>query len=212
MNSRIASKTRLPRRGLATIGTALIFAFMLSLGSTSGAIAAPPTVEEETTTKAEGNASACTSENDCVSAYVGAGSPLKFEDGASMYVEFNSAAGQEHGSALVTDSYWIDQDALSSAGFGPTSVDLYTYVCDAEKNCDEVYSRTVTIAATWTGSGNPEANKYHYRYDQGRCTVDDKIDSLYDANASLELIVDGSSLTGGGPTQVNQVKTRTTCH
>lgn len=211
MDSRFAMKTRTPRHGLATIGVALIFTFLLSLSGSTSAVASPPTVDDETTTRADGNASTCASESDCVSAFVEVGSPLKFEDGASLSIDITTAAGQEHGTALVTDSYWMDQDALASAGFGATAVDLYTYVCDAEKNCDQVFSRTVTVAATWTGSGNPEANKDHQRYDQGACTVDQKFDTLYDGNASLVLTLDGKSLSGAGSTQVNHVQTRTKC-
>jgi hypothetical protein len=78
-------------------------------------------------------------------------SPGKF--GESIIVCLVVLTTGEEGCADVASTFSMDTDKLTWATLQATPVDLNVNVCE-DKVCDIVYSRTVTLAASWTATGD----------------------------------------------------------
>jgi hypothetical protein len=97
----------------------------------------------------------------------------------------------------VASTFSIDTESLAWAELAATTVDLSTWSCDAEKNCSEVLTRTVSLSATWTGIGEAERHKETVGDHTGPCVYYDKIDGrLRDAEVTVS--IDGASFTTTG--------------
>ncbi len=88
-------------------------------------------------------------------------------------------------------------------------MDLYATVCEG-KSCDFVYSRTVTVEATWMAVGADQ--RVHERLYGGEhpCVVEATITGLFQPAAGT-LSVDGASSEGTGDLQALADVTRRTC-
>jgi hypothetical protein len=136
-------------------------------------------------------------------------SPDKF--GESIIVCLALHATGEEGCADVTATFSMDTDSLTWANVGATPVDLNVTVCEG-KVCDFVYSRTVTLTASWTGTGDlvHVNNKLSAGDPHGPCSDTAHILGwVRDAAATVTL--DGTSADVYGNLQVldsrNKVKT-----
>ncbi len=119
-----------------------------------------------------------------------------------------SADGTESGCADVTGTFVL-ADKLASASLAPTAIDLYATVCEG-KTCDFVYTRTVTVEATWVAAG--AAQQVHERLYGGQhpCTVEATITGQFQP-ATGTLTVDGAAGAGTGDLQALADVTRRTC-
>ncbi len=116
--------------------------------------------------------------------------------------------GAEMGCADVAGTFVLADD-LSSAALAPTAVDLYATVCEG-KSCDYVYTRTVTVEATWVAVG--AGQRVHERLDgsSDSCIVEATITGHFQP-ATGTLIVDGTAGEGTGDLQALADVTRRTC-
>lgn len=93
-------------------------------------------------------------------------------------------------------AFAMDTDTLAWAELAPTRVDLFTWVCDG-KTCDAVYTRTVTLAATWTGTGDVDRHRETLGDHTGACATYTMIDGrVRDAEVTVSLDGAGFAATG----------------
>ena len=87
-------------------------------------------------------------------------------DQNGQYVPISS----EHGcSPAAEGAFTIDSRRLSSATLSDTLVTLETWSCTPD-GCQEVSSRDVTVAATFTGTGPLNTSNGHNKSEWGNCT------------------------------------------
>jgi hypothetical protein len=108
-----------------------------------------------------------------------------------------TASTFEEGCADAAATFSMDTEDLTAATLVPTPVDLYASVCEG-KICDTVFTRTVTVAATWTGTGEVDRNKETLGDHTGTCTTYHMIDGLL-RDASVTVTLDGASFTVDQP-------------
>jgi hypothetical protein len=96
----------------------------------------------------------------------------------------------------VGSAFAMDTDVLAWAELAPTSVELYTWVCDG-KACDPVYTRTVTLAATWTGTGDIGRHRETLGDHTGPCASYSMVDGRV-RDAEITVSVDGAGFTVTG--------------
>jgi hypothetical protein len=152
----------------------------------------------------------CTDDGTCGDAWLDVG-PDKTDTTIVACLALATNGRSESGCADVAATFAMDFDALAWAELAPTAVDLYTPVCEG-KVCDYVYTRTVTLSASWYATGELERVKDVIGYPHGPCTVVDKIDGWY-RTASASISVDDASGELAGDLQALDSKTayRTNC-
>ncbi len=195
----------------AALRTLFVILFVALVSAPGLAAAAPPERQSEryatvsaqaynSTCVPQGNRELCTSESIFVNrakqgdeVCVSTDEYVRFPDGR---IEWLSS---EYGcSPLPRGCFTIDAQRLSSATLCPTNVDLITYTCDpATGECTEISRRTVSVSATFTGTGELTTYKSHSKYSFGGCTYSFSGQSTgRDARATYTL--DGEvSQTGG---------------
>jgi hypothetical protein len=93
----------------------------------------------------------------------------------------------------------------------PTEFDLLINVCDpVTKVCDFVFSRTVTLEATWTGVSKTEKFTNRIGDAQNNCVTHTKI-KAHIQTATTTLVLDGVDHEGTGELQVLEVQDRRFC-
>ena len=211
-----------PSRGRRmTLGIAILTMLVSMLGSGGGLAAAQEAViERSTTINALAAGTFCTSGTDgtetCTTVELDL-SPAKV-DPATMVVCIavgtSSAAGQtyETGCADVTATFAMDREDLGWATLAPTSVDLIATVCSSKTDCEEVYSRTVALAASWVPAGDIERVHDLLGDPHGSCTQTDNIDGFV-RTMTATVTLDGVGGEMGGNLQVldSMTLTRTNC-
>ncbi len=133
-------------------------------------------------------------------------SPGKF--GESIIVCLDIYATSESGCADVASTFSMDTDNLTWAQLIATPVDLTIPVCEG-KTCDYVYSRTVTLAASWTATGDlvHVNDTVATGYPHGPCTNTDHILGWVRV-AAATVTLDGTSADVYGNLQVLDSKTK----
>lgn len=142
-------------------------------------------------------------------------SPGKFNESTIVCVEvltYASAGGlYEEGCADVAATFAMDLDQLSWGTLAATPVDLYAYVCEG-KACEEVLTRTLTVGASWSATG--EMTRIHETLGDphGPCTVTAKIDGFV-RDTTTTVTIGGASFEWWGNLQTLDDKTmrRTNC-
>ena len=180
---------------VARSSIALLLAALL-LGSLTGGASAETSVTREETQSARLTTGAAFLEVITPDKTGGVSACLSFGDG----VERGCADGG--GSFVLANN-------LSSASLAPTLVDLYRYVCEG-KTCDEVYTRTVTVEAAWTGVSTGQRVHQHLYGGGDPCTVDVISTGVFQP-ATGTLVVDGETSEGTGDLQALADVTRRTC-
>ena len=206
--SRLSRRTTIAAQVLTM---AVMLVSLLSVGSGS-ATAQGTVVRHTATTSALAAGEACFADfADCssVDVYIGPGKTtgttllcLKMSTGSALY---------EEGCVDVTATFAMDATHLSSANLPPTAMDLMTTVCEG-KFCDWVYSRTVTVAATWASIGNRTPIQEMLGDPHGACTAVDMINGFV-SESSVTLSIDGQAVSASGNLQsldAHQTK-RTNC-
>jgi hypothetical protein len=205
MRSRLHRAGRRLALSLAVLTTLLT---MLGLGA-SAASAQGNIVTRDTTINALANGDICTGDGACSNVDIHV-SPDK--EGQTLIVCL-AVTGEisEEGCADVAATFVMDTEELAWAELAPTSVDLFTTVCEG-KTCDFVYSRTVTLAAIWTATGELTPVQETLGDPHGPCTVTDKIKGVVRDTATT-ITLDGASVDTTGNLQVLDSKTvrRTNC-
>src|SRR5690606_4174606 len=96
----------------------------------------------------------------------------------------------------VGAAFAMDTDSLAWAELAPTSIDLYTWVCDG-KACDPAYTRTVTLAASWIGAGEIVRHKETLGDHTGPCaSYSMVVGRVRDAEFSVSVDGAGFMFTG----------------
>ncbi|HEV2125164.1 MAG TPA: hypothetical protein VGW38_20630, partial [Chloroflexota bacterium] len=131
-----------------------------------------------------------------VDVYIG---PGKVAGTTVLCLEINTGAVYEDGCVDVTTTFAMDTKQLSSANLPPTAVDLMTSVCEG-KVCDYVYSRTVTVAASWVSIGNRTPIQEMLGDPHGACTEVDMINGFV-SESSVTLSVYGQAVSASGNLQ-----------
>ncbi len=131
--------------------------------------------------------------------------------GPTACLTVSTAEGNEEGCADVTGAFTLADD-LSAASLAPTAFDLYVQVCEG-KACEAVYSRTVTVEATWAAAG--AGQRVHERLLGGGgaedpCETVVVVTGLFQP-ATGTLVVDGTAAEGTGDLQALAEVTRRTC-
>ena len=174
---------------------ALVLAVLL-LGSLTGGASAETSVTREETQSARLTTGAASLEVITPDKTGGVSACLSFGDGT------------ETGCADVGASFVLASN-LSSASLAPTVVDLFRYVCEG-KTCDEIYTRAVTVEATWTGVSTGQRVHEHLSGGGDPCTVDVISTGVFQP-ATGTLVVDGETSEGTGDLQALADVTRRTC-
>jgi hypothetical protein len=194
-----------------------VFALSAGLGFVEKASAQGTTVEKSVQINAIADVSWCesvTGGEACYQATLEVFDPDKF--GGVTACLSDSATGPEgetfeEGCAGAGGTFVLDPKDLSSASLLPTDIDLFVNVCDPEtKECDFVFSRTVTLEATWIEVGKPEYNTGRLEDPQNNCVTHTKIKGLIQT-ATTTLVIDGVSHDGDGNLQVLDVQDRRFC-
>jgi hypothetical protein len=205
------------RRAAQALGMAALLLALLGLGGTRAA-AQGTIIDRSTTINALANGVFCTVGQDGTEACTELGlhvSPDKFGETLIACLALTTTAGDvvtfEEGCVDVAATFAMDTEELAWATLATTPVDLYVNVCTG-KVCDIVYSRTVSLAADWTATGELTRVKETLGNPHGPCTVTDKIDGLV-RDAAAAVTVDGIVLDAAGNLQVLDSKTarRTNC-
>ncbi len=178
------------RRSIALVVAALL------LGSLTGGVSAETSVTREETQSARLTTGTASLEVMTPDKSGDVGLCLAFGDGV------------ETGCADVAGSFALANN-LSSASLAPTAVDLFRQVCEG-KTCDEVYSRTVTVEASWAAVG--VGQRVHEHLDGGGelCTLE-VISTGHFQPAAGRLVVEGAASEGTGDLQALADVTRRTC-
>jgi hypothetical protein len=199
------------------IALAVTLALGASLGFIAKASAQGTTVEKSVQINALGDASWCESGNGgetCYEAHLDIADPGKF-GGVVACLSLTSSGPNgetfEEGCADVADAFVLDPKDLSSASLAATPIDLLVNVCDPETNeCDIVFSRTVSLGATWVAVGETQKIPGRIEDPQNNCVTHTKIKGLIQ-NATATLVIDGVRHEGDGNLQVLDVLDRTHC-
>lgn len=142
-----------------------------------------------------------------VNLYVG---PGKFDESTIVCVEVVTHSGEEEvfeeGCADVAVTFAMDIDELSWATLAATPVDLYGAVCTG-KVCEYVYTRTISLEATWTAAGDLVRVHEMLGNPHGPCTTTAKIGG-YVRDAAASVNIDGASVTWKGSLQALDDKTK----
>ena len=209
-----------PGRGrqiLQVLGVAALLLALLGLGGTRAA-AQGTIIDRSTTINALASGLFCTVGEDGTEACTELNlhvSPDKFGETLIACLALTTTAGDaitfEEGCADVAATFAMDTEELAWAALATTPVDLFVSVCTG-KECDFVFSRTVSLASNWTATGELTRVKETIGNPHGPCTVTDKIDGLV-RDAAAVVTVDGAALDAAGNLQVLDSKTarRTNC-
>lgn len=141
--------------------------------------------------------------------------PGKFNESTMVCVRVTTYASggelYEEGCADVAATFAMDLDQLTWGTLAATPVDLYANVCSG-KACEYAFTRTLTLGASWTATG--EMIRIHETLGDphGPCTVTAKIDGFVRDTTTI-VTIDGASYEWWGNLQVLDDKTmrRTNC-
>ena len=184
---------------VAQILAMVVVVSILSVGGGSAA-AQGTRIRHTSTTSAIAQGEACFAGFEAcslVDGYIGPGKDagttvlcMKMSTGSDFY---------EEGCVDVTATFAMDTKQLTSANLPPTSVDLYTSVCEG-KACDYVYSRTVTVTANWVATGNRTPIQEMQGDPHGACTEMHVINGFV-SESSVTLSIDGQPVAASGNLQ-----------
>ena len=198
-------------RKCGTLAWMLLAMLLGVLAAGTGSAAAQGTIiTRGSTINAVAEASLCTPDGVCGFATLHV-SPDKEGTTLMVCVAISSEIAEE-GCADVSATFAIDSEALEWATLAPTTVQLHTWVCDESKVCDIVPTRTITLEAAWSATGELERVRQTLGDPHGPCTVTDKIDGFV-RDQTVTIAIDGASVQTTGNLQVLDWKTarRTTC-
>jgi hypothetical protein len=181
-----------------------------SLGFAGSASAQGTIIDRNSNFVARGSGTICTDDGTCGDAWLDVG-PDKSGTTIVACVDVTTGDRYERGCADVAGTFAMDFDELSWAELAPTAIDLSTPVCEG-KACEDVYTRTATLSATWYATGELTRVKDVVGYPHGPCTVVDKIDGWF-RYASASVSLGGASGELAGDLQALDSKTayRTNC-
>jgi hypothetical protein len=210
-------------RTVARLGIAVLFAALV-LGLGTGAASAKTRVDRQENTYLVAAASWCTEAQGgetCTDVNLEYIEPAKDGGrvaclGVTTFVpgpeEQGTVLSSEQGCAEVAKGDLRIAHDLSAATLAPTTVDLFTYVCEGGKDgeCSQTFTRQVTIAVAWTGDGDLLVNRSRSTYPQNDCTVTARGTTRY-RPAATTITFDGEDLAGWGELQHHRLAQTLRC-